>query len=193
LREIRSNKQSKRNDQGIAATPPHRLDPVAMVELVIKEALKSSASKMGLHDVKSIINCVKKGDATACSYCHYYVAKDLGRVLGLWDENIRAVYAYGYDDNTSAEECAENISFSLVHMIIWAERKTKALYAMIEAIDRVMVQIHRKLFGIRELQRVLDIQVIDDEDVKNRTGYAALLKSIYQMPVQVWSNDTGKL
>ena len=193
MSEIPSKKQSKGNDKGIAASSPRRLDPVAVVESVIKKALISSADKMGPCDVKAIINCIKKGDPTACSYYHYNIARELGRVLGSWDVNIRAVYALGYDDNTSAEEGAENFAFSLVHMIIWAERKTKALNAMIEAIDRAMVQVYRKLFEMGELQRVVDIQVIDGEDVKNRTGYAALLKSIYQMPIQVWSSEAGKL
>jgi hypothetical protein len=190
MSKIPIKKQGKGNNEELAVSVSHRLDPVSTVESVVNKALRNSANKLGIRDVKALIACIKKGDPMACSYCHYNIAKELGEVLGLWDKNVRAVYAYGYDDNTSAEECSENISpFSLVHMIIWAGRKTKALTALIEAIDRAMVKHHRNLFGFKELQHVLDIQVIDDEDVKSRTGYAALLKSIYQTPVQIWDGN----
>jgi len=67
---------------------------------------------MRLGNVQAFIDCIKKGDPMACSYCHYNIAKELGRVLGLWDKDIKAVYAYGYDDNTTDEECYEDISSS---------------------------------------------------------------------------------
>lgn len=168
---------------------PRRLDPVTAVELIVNKALTTSINKMDLPDVTTLVERVKKNDPLACGYCHYNIAKELGAVLGSWDENIRSVYAYGYDDNTSPEECFENISStSLVHMIIWAERKTRGLSSLLEAIDRAMVQRLRNLLALGELAHVLDIQLIDDDDVDEGTGYAALLKSIYQTPVQVWGD-----
>ncbi|MBN1375413.1 MAG: hypothetical protein JXA01_04590 [Dehalococcoidia bacterium] len=193
MSKILNRKQSKNNNEELAMSLPHKLDSKKTVEFVVNKAMRHSGEKIGLSSIKALIACIKKGDPIACSYYQYNVAKQLGEVMGLWDKNIKAVYAYGYDDNTSAGACSENISpSSLVHMIIWAERKTNALKALIEAIDRAMVQHHRNLLGVKELEHALDIQVIDDDDVKNHTGYAALLKSIYQSPVQVWGNNPGK-
>jgi hypothetical protein len=161
-----------------------------MVESVVTKALKTSANKMGLGDVKALIARMKEGDSVAFNYYNYNIAKQLGEVLGSWDKNIRAVYAHDYDDATPEEACFENASpFSLVHMIIWAERKTKAADALVETIDRAMVQHHRHMLGLVNLEHVLDVQVIDDEDVRDRRGYGALLKSIYQPPIQVWRRD----
>ncbi|MBN1690914.1 MAG: hypothetical protein JW901_07825 [Dehalococcoidia bacterium] len=190
MRKVPITRKGKGKNEKTAASSLRRLDPASTVDSIVNKALKTSASKMGLRDAKAVIACLKENDPVACSYCHYNVAKELGAVLGSWDKNIRAVYAYGYDDNTSAQECSENISlFSLVHMIIWAERKTKALKALIEAIDHALAQHQRQLFALKELEHVLDVQVIDDVDVKSRTGYASLLKSIHQMPVQVWGDS----
>ncbi|RPJ61879.1 MAG: hypothetical protein EHM12_04945 [Dehalococcoidia bacterium] len=186
------HKQGKRSDAKHATSVTSQLDSSSTAESILNKALKTSANKMGFRDVKQFIDCIKEGDPVACSYCHYNIAKELGEVLGSWDKNIKYIYAYGYDDNTSAEECAENVSpFSLVHMIIWAERKTKALTAMIETLDRAITQHQCKLLCLNDLKHMLDIQVIDDADVKNRTGYAALLKSIYQTPVQVWGGNNN--
>jgi hypothetical protein len=33
---------------------------------------------------------------------------------------------------------------------------------------------------------VLDVQVVDDQDVANRTSYGALFQAIHHRPLQVW-------
>lgn len=187
MSKIPINHEGKGTNEETATSSARRLDTVGTIESVLNKALKASAKKMALRDVKALIACIKEGDPVACSYCHYHVAKELGEVMGRMDSNIRAVYAYNFDDNLSDENNPQNaLPFSLVHMIIWAGRKTKALKALIEALDRALVIKHRNLFGRSDLEHALDIQIIDDEDVKTRTGYAALLKSIYQPPIEVW-------
>lgn len=180
-------KQGERHNEELIVPTPHQLDPVSTVESVVVKALKTSANKIELGDVKALISRMKGGDPLVFNYYNYNIAKQLAEVLGSWDKDIRAVYAHNYEGATPEEACFEDASaFSLVHMIIWAERKTKALDALIETIDRAMVQHHRHMLGLNKLEYVLDAQVIDDEDVGSRTGYAALLKSIYQPPIQVW-------
>jgi len=188
LNKIPVQEQGKGHNGELAVSLPRRLDSVSTVESVVTKALKTSANKMGLGNVKALIARMKEGDSVAFNYYNYNIAKQLGEVLGSWDKNIRAVYAYDYDDDATSEEvCFGNASpFSLVHIIIWAERKTKALNALVETIDRAMVQHHRHMLGRINLEYVLDVQVIDDEDVRNRTGYGALLQSIYHPPIQVW-------
>lgn len=190
MNKIPVKKQGKGHNGELAASLSRRLDPVSTVESVVTKALKTSANKMGLGDVKTLIARMKEADSVAFNYYNYNIAKELGEVLGFWDKNIRAVYAHDYDAATPEEACFENASpFSLVHMIIWAEHKTKALNALVEAIEHAMVQHHRHMLGRIKLEHVLDVQVVDDEDVRNRTGYGALLKSIYQPPIQVWRSS----
>ena len=187
MNKIPVKKQVKGHNGELAASLPRRLDSVSTVESVVTKALKTSANKMGLGDVKALIARMKEADSVAFNYYNYNIANELGEVLGFWDKNIRAVYAHDYDAATPEEACFENASpFSLVHMIIWAEPKTKALNALVEVIDHAMVQRHRHMLGRIKLEHVLDVQVVDDEDVRNRTGYGALLQSIYQPPIQVW-------
>ncbi|MFA5078940.1 MAG: hypothetical protein WC541_05585 [Dehalococcoidia bacterium] len=178
---------SKGNRTGTTGSLPRRLDIADLVHSIVNKALKTSTEKMGLRDIKALIQCIKTGDPVACSYCHYNIAKELGEVLGGLDSDVKAVYAYDFDDNLTDINCAEKASpFSPIHMIIWAGRKTKALSALVESIDRALVQHQRRLLDLSSLEHILDIQFIDDEDVRARTGYAALLKSIYQPPIEVW-------
>ncbi|MDD5704102.1 MAG: hypothetical protein PHU23_18880 [Dehalococcoidales bacterium] len=187
-------KQSTAKKAEPATSTPDRFDPVNTVEKVITEALKTSAVKMGFNSTKALIACLKEGNCTAFNYYHYNIAKELGRVLGSWDKNIRAVYTHVFDGATPEEACNESESpFCPVYMIVWSERKTKALDALVELLDRSIAQYQREILGIVNLERVLDVQLVDDDDVKNRTGYAALIKSIYQPPIAVWTNNLSVL
>jgi hypothetical protein len=42
------------------------------------------------------------------------------------------------------------------------------------------------MIGTRQLAHLLDVQIVDDADVKNRVGYGAMLSSLHHRPIQVW-------
>lgn len=167
------------------------LDPASTVDRVVATALTSSARKMGLGSTEDIVTCLRDRDCAAVGYYCHDVARELGEVLGSWSKNVRAVYACHCDDGTSGECClgGNTATVNLIHMIIWAQKKNKALNALIDSLDSALVQQHRRLLGCHELKQVLDAQVVDDDDVSNGTGYAVLLRSIHQPPVQVWRNS----
>lgn len=191
MKKVPAEKEMKVHKGEPPASASRLLDPVSTVDYVVTTALASSAQKMGVDNIDALVTCLRKCDCAAVSYYCYDVAKELGEVLGSWSKNVRAVYACKCDDGTSGECClgGNTASLSLIHMIIWAEKKNKALNALIDALDSAMVQQHKRLLGHSQLRQVLDAQVIDDEDVKNRTGYAVLLTSIHQPPIRVWRNS----
>jgi len=166
------------------------LDPVSVVDSIVTKALETSSRKMGLAGSGDCLARLKKCETAAFNYYCYNVAKELGEVLGSWSKNIKSVFACCYDEEVNGEESCEKLtSFSLVHMIVLVEKKSKALDALIEAVDGALAQRHRRMLGRRQLEHALDARVIDDEDVKNRTGYAVLLGSVYQPPIRVWHNQ----
>ncbi len=165
-----------------------------MAECIVSEALNASAGKMGLDNTEALISCIRQGDCTALSYYNHDIARQLADLLGSLSKDIRAIYAHDYEGATPEEGSFEDTPpIPCVHMIIWAQRKTKALDALVETMDRAMVQHHRHMLGLTALERVLDARVVDDQDVRTRTGYAALLKSVYQPPIQIWCSDRGDL
>lgn len=190
--EASFQKEKKAHGRGPAASASRLLDPASTVDRVVTAALTSSAQKMGLEDTDAFVRCLRSGECAAVGYYCHDVARELGEVLGAWSKTVRAVYACTYDDGTWGECClgGNTSSLTLIHLIVWAEKKNKALNALIDALDSAMVQQHRRLLGHGQLRQVLDAQVIDDEDVKHRTGYAALLMSVHQPPIQVWRNGS---
>jgi hypothetical protein len=154
---------------------------------VIAQAFKYCAQKLGLADERAALDCLRSGDAAAGQYCAYGIVQHVAQTLGAWDDHVRSVYVIDYDA-TPDDLCFACDGRALpVHVIVWTTRKTRALDALIAGLDRALVQHYRGQVEPCGLEHILDAQVIDDADVKGRIGYGAMLVSIHQRPIQVWS------
>jgi hypothetical protein len=167
--------------------PPLRLPNAASTaEDVLSKALDFCAQKMGFDGPQTAIERLRQGDGSACTYCQYSIAEQVGASLGALDENVKAVYMFEYDATPEDLCFGETGQMPLVHLIVWAQPKTEALNSLVSMLDRALAQSHAQLIGPRQLQHVLDVQVIDDNDVEKRIGYGALLRSIHHQPLKVW-------
>lgn len=177
-----------------------KVDPVESVQVgeslpdvqgiaadAISQALEYCAQKLGLRDGHAALACLCEGERAAYQYCAYSLARQAAQIVGSWDEHVRSVYVIDYDA-TPVDLCfaCEGQSWP-VHVIVWTECKTHALDALTSVLDRALTRRYRGLVGCGDLEHVLDVQVIDDADVENRMGYGAMLASIHQRPIQVWS------
>ena len=169
------------------AAPSLRLpDADSTAEFALTRALDFCTQKMGADSVQTAIDCLRQGNSTACQYCHYSLAKQVAESLGALDENVKAVYVVDYDATPEDTCFGEATPTSLIHLIVWAERKTSALDSLVAALDRALAQRYADLIGRHQLVYLLDVQVIDDADVKQRVGYGALLSSLHHRPIRLW-------
>ena len=161
-------------------------DASSTAESIVKEAVEFCAAKMRLGDYQMVVEKLGRGDKSATSYCHYSIAKQVGESLGALDPTVQAVYIVDYDA-TSDDICfGTDRGIEPVHVIIQVERKTKALEALVEALDRALVRTYANLLSLQDLEHILDAQLVDGEDIKKRVGYGAMLSSLYRKPLQVW-------
>ena len=156
-------------------------------ENMISEAIAFCAQKIRVDSLEAVVDLLRQNDKAACGYCLYGIAKRLAASLGTVDEHVKAVYIFDYDA-TPEDLCfgTLNQGMPLVHLIVWAERKTAALSSLLAALDCALAQAYTDLVGGPEVGSLLDVQVIDDADVENRIGHGALLQSIHHRPIQIW-------
>jgi hypothetical protein len=169
------------------SVPELRLpDSESTAAVVVTQALEFCAQKMRLAGHQAVVDHLRQGDADACRYCHYSIAKQVAESLGALDGTIKAVYTVDYDATPEDICFGEGHQASLVHLIVWAERKTKALGSLVSALDRALVRRYAEVTDMHRLAHLLDVQVVDDSDVANRVGYGAMLGSLYNRPIRVW-------
>jgi hypothetical protein len=160
--------------------------PGDTARIVSNQALDFCAQKMGLGGRRAVADRLQQGDENACQYYRYSIARQVVESLAALDRNLKAAYVADYDA-TPQDLCFNPGSrTSLIHLIVWVERKTKALNSLIEGLDRAMAQHYADVVGLPQLVHLLDVQVVDDEAVHGRTGYGAMLSSIHNRPIQIW-------
>ena len=168
-------------------------DVVGIAEKLFSEAMAFCACKIGaangaVGDCTAVVDLLRQCDRTAHAYCIYGMAKSVATSLGAMDENIKSVYVYDYDA-TPEDLCFDmsDPSAPMVHLIIWTERKTAALSALIAALDRALACVYADVLDRPQIKSLLDVQMIDNEDVDSCKGYGALLSSLHHRPMQIWA------
>jgi hypothetical protein len=172
----------------VATGTPSRLrDADRMAEGIVHQAISFCAEKTNVGDTEAALDRICKGDRAACDYYTYGLTRYVATSLGALDEYAKAAYTLEYEAIPDDACFTENRPGApLVHLIIWTERKTAAFHALVETLDDALVRALSARFGRAPQQGVLDVQVVDDQDVANRTSYGALFQAIHHRPLQVW-------
>jgi hypothetical protein len=152
---------------------------------MLEKALGYSVEKARVASRDAAVSRIVAGDVTITSYFHYSLAKQAAEYLGTWDQDAKAAYVFDYDA-TPEDVCFGEASRPLVHMVVWTERKTAALAALVSTLDRALVEQMAEVFHLESKEYVLDIQMVDNAEVATRTGYGALLASLQHGPIQIW-------
>lgn len=169
---------------------PGYFDSVKTVEDILTKAKAYCSAKMGV-TVTSVPELLKTSHTGAYSYFNYSIARQLGEVLGRVCKNVKAVYALDFAENIQEEKWHE--IDQTIHIILRVERKTNSVAVLIDTLHDALIQQYKQLLGKDTLAYVLDAHLVDDEDIKSRTGYGALLGSVYQSPIHVWGEKLNNI
>lgn len=186
MSKVSTVQQTRVTSVGDVAAPFQFPDTASTAEVVLNEGLAFCARKMGLDDAGEVVRRLQQGDSSACQYCRYGLAKKVAECIGNLDDNIKSVYVLDYDATPHDLCFGQEKQRSPIHLIVWAERKTDALASLVAALDRALVKRYAALISAPDLARMLDVQVVDDQDVQDCIGYGALLSSTHNRPIRVW-------
>ena len=161
-------------------------DVSSVVETILDRALDFCVHKLNLDGSEAVMDLLRQGDHTTYRYWLHGLAKHVAGHLGVWDESIQGIYIYDYDATPEDLSFVEVAPDPLIHLIVWARRKTAALNSLIEGLDRALAQAHVERLGTPQLKHLLDVQVVDDNEVDNRRGYGAFFSSLHHRPLPLW-------
>jgi hypothetical protein len=160
-------------------------DAGSTASAAIDQALDSCVVKMKLQDRDEAAALLRQGSSEVRGYFEYGLVRHLAEYIGALDDQVQAVYQY--EDEATADDAIFGEAMpGLMHMIIWAQRKTGALNSLIAALDRTVAQGYAELMETPELVHLLDVRVVDDAEVQSRSGFGAMLTWLHHRPLLVW-------
>ncbi len=162
----------------------------ALVDQMVQSAVAFCARRVFGGDAERAAQALRQGRCDVCDYLRYGLAKQIGDYLGRMDHNVKSVYVFELEpapiDAGTAHADARSSGISL---ICWVDRKTAALGALASALE-AHLSASRRAIGCANAAPAcyfLDVHMVDDADVRDQRGYAALLGGLHTRPLQVWS------
>ena len=173
-------------DVEFSAIPFHLPDATSAVEDALAKALEFAAVQMAAPSTAAVTEALRRGDTTAHQYTTYGLAHQLAETLGSMDANVRSVYLFDAEATIEDQTFGEQPRNLSVHLIVWVDRKTQALASLASGLDRALAQTIAPLMSAPRLAHVLDTQIVDTAEVRQRIGYGALLSSLHHQALMVW-------
>lgn len=172
----------------VSAPPLHMPNSASIAENVVESATEFCARRMGMAGRGAAVARMQENDQCAREYCYYSIAEQVGSALGAMDQNVKAVYMFECEA-TAEDFCFGDAQYTpLLHLLVWTQRKTEALNALVAMLDRALALQFAEKVGPQDLKHLLDVQIIDDANVEERSGYGALLTSLHHRPIKVWEH-----
>jgi len=157
---------------------------------MVESAVAFCARKTSANDTDRALEMLRQGRCDVCEYLRYSLARQIGDYLGRMDPAIKAVYLCepesGEGDGPATNSPARASGISL---IAWVARKTAALSVLAAALETNLAH-SRRAIGCPKAGPAcyfLDVHMIDDADLRDRRGYAALLDGLHVRPLEVWT------
>lgn len=157
---------------------------------MMEDAIEFCAKKTRFKDRERVLGALRCGDCSVCEYLRYGLAKGVAEYLGSVDDTVKAVYIYEPEYATSVDgpiPGRPNLSPG-ISLIAWVSRKSAALSSVVASVRSALAEEYRQLAcpKANALCYELDVTVADDDEVQRRTGYGALISSLYVRPMEIW-------
>jgi len=160
------------------------------VNRIVDEALEFCAEKAGLKGSQAVRDVLRTGDCCVCEYLRYALAQGVAGYLGSVDDTIQAIYTYEPEQATRVDEALPtrpNLSPGL-NLIARVSRKSAALSSVVASMRSALAEEHKRLGcpKANALCSEIDFRAVDEDEIQKRTGYGALLSSLYVRPIEIW-------
>jgi len=147
---------------------------------IIEDALQFCSRKAN-SKASAILKDLRSNNRWTHSTFRYCIARTISGYLLAKYSNLKDAYIFG----STLEDRAG--SSSDIDIILVCKKKDAALVRDIEKLDVEILNAYRRLVGngTSGLRRLLDINVVESRDLKEKKGCASLIRSIYTPAIRI--------
>lgn len=147
------------------------------------EAIDYCAKKKEGRSAEEVLQLLAQGDRWAHSTFRYALTTQVCQYLSRLGTVVRSVYIFGSSMSDGAKPTSD------IDIIIWVNERSDAIAFLLDRLNLFISTYYRGLFADRasRMRRMFDIHLVDDQEVKARVGYGAVLGSLHTRPVKIWA------
>lgn len=115
----------------------------------------------------------------------------VANALGRYDQRVLGVYTYELQTNTDVET-GEAMPFDpSLHILLLVSTPSAALDAFISSLDRALLASLKELAlpVLKQRDFILEVNLVTQQDIQYKIGYAKLLSSVFAPPLKVWQRE----
>jgi len=162
-------------------------DTVVHAQALVERALHSQSAKRHC-GVDQTLTALRRGENAAWRELKLELARNIAEFLGFFAQDVQAVYVADAVDS-QRHGLAENPPRRMIHLVVFANVKTAALKALVNALDRALNAAVNEYIGGGVSEHSLQAQLVDSADLEQLARYAALLTAPSQRPTCVWERE----
>jgi hypothetical protein len=153
-------------------------------DTMVEQAIANCAERYFAGDTRKVRKALLHGECEHCKCISDDLARQIGEYLGQVDGTITAVYQY-----EPAASVPESETPSGIHFLVWVDHKSAALNALAETLESVLAESQRKLGcpNARSECYTLDMEMVDDRDVRKRRGFGLFVNNPSLRAQLIWS------
>lgn len=172
----------------LSTGPVIHLDNI--IKRIYRDALAETYNKLASVEQELSLEDLLQRRALFQSF-KYNLAKGVAETLATNDKKVQTVYLFEPSVNPDTEVKADLPLEATIHLVVVVETASAALEALIASLDRGLAQCVQglPLHLVVDRRSILDVNLVTEEAIQHKTGYANLLSSIFAPPLKLWERQ----
>ena len=160
----------------------------ALIDKMVDQAIIECSGKLFSGDTRRMRQALLQGHCEHCRNVAKSLLCQIGEYLGRVDRNVKAVYHYEPVEMPGVPPSEINEPYVGINLVVWVERKSAALSALLETLETVLKASKRNI-GCADASPQcfsLDVKIVSDQEVQERRGLGLLIERSYLRSTPVW-------
>jgi hypothetical protein len=163
----------------------------SLTDKLFDQAIVECADEIFAGDALRMRQSLLQSHCENCKCVAVCLARLIGEYLGQVDRTVKAVYNYQPLEDTDKEPFETSEPFVGINLVVWVERKSAALSALLETLESVL-NASRNQIGCAIATPAcfaLNVMMVSDHDVQEGQGLGLLIRAAGVRSIPVWKRS----
>jgi hypothetical protein len=163
-----------------------------LTDKMVEQAISECAELAFAGDVRRARHALLQGQCEHCKTVTDSLVRQIGEFIGQVDRTVKAIYRYEPMGDANGHASPGHAGINLV---AWVDRKSAALGALVDTLETALSASQIKIGCAKATSgcSTLDLQMVDDRDVREKRGFGLLVESQFLEVNAVWQRSEAPI